>query len=71
MHQIYLAVRAILYFDGNLSAGLAEGTKMTLVGLGVGLLIGVVVTWIYDRRGFHRLEDAPATTRVLGSVKIG
>ncbi|WP_346765423.1 DUF3533 domain-containing protein [Rhodococcus sp. 105337] len=71
MHQIYLAVRAILYFDGNLSAGLAEGTKMTLVGLGVGLLIGVVVTWIYDRRGFHRLEDAPATTRVLESVKIG
>ncbi|MBM7459128.1 YhgE/Pip domain-containing protein [Rhodococcus coprophilus] len=71
MHQIYLAVRAILYFDGNLSAGLAEGTKMTLVGLGVGLLLGIVVTWIYDRRGFHRIPDAPGTTRTLSTVTTG
>ncbi|MBS9374954.1 YhgE/Pip domain-containing protein [Rhodococcus sp. B50] len=59
MHQIYLAVRAILYFDGRADAGLGHGVTMTIVGLVFGLVVGAVVTWIYDRIGFHRAPDAP------------
>ena len=59
MHQIYLAVRAIVYFDGRAGAGLAHGVTMTLVGLAFGLIVGAAVTWTYDRVGFHRAADAP------------
>ena len=62
MHQIYLAVRAILYFDGRLDAGLAHGAAMTLAGLAFGLVAGAAVTWIYDRTGFHRSPDASVRT---------
>ncbi|MEU2258027.1 DUF3533 domain-containing protein [Nocardia xishanensis] len=54
MHQIYLAVRAILFFDARASAGLGHGLWMTLLGLAIGLLLGVVATHLYDRRGLHR-----------------
>ncbi|AOD20975.1 hypothetical protein IM25_04475 [Rhodococcus sp. p52] len=59
MHQIYLAVRSILYFDGRPDAGLGHGVTMTIVGVVFGLVVGALVTWIYDRVGFHRAADAP------------
>ncbi len=40
MHQIYLAVRSILYFDGRPDAGLGHGVTMTIVGLVFGLVVG-------------------------------
>ncbi|QLY34354.1 DUF3533 domain-containing protein [Nocardia huaxiensis] len=55
MHQIYLAVRAILYFDGHLTAGLGTGLWMTLFGLALGLLLGTIATHTYDLRGLYRL----------------
>ncbi|MGV9662805.1 DUF3533 domain-containing protein [Nocardia niigatensis] len=55
MHQIYLSVRAILFFDGHLEAGLSTGIWMTLFGLGLGLLLGAVATHTYDLRGLSRL----------------
>ncbi|MFC6010325.1 DUF3533 domain-containing protein [Nocardia lasii] len=55
MHQIYLAVRAILFFDGHLEAGMAQGLWMTLAGLAIGLILGAVATTTYDLRGLHRL----------------
>ncbi|MFD6221982.1 YhgE/Pip domain-containing protein [Nocardia asteroides] len=55
MHQIYLAVRAILFFDGRLESGLAQGLWMTLAGLAIGLVLGAVATHTYDLRGLHRL----------------
>ncbi|MFJ4652007.1 YhgE/Pip domain-containing protein [Nocardia sp. NPDC088792] len=55
MHQIYLAVRALLFFDGHLESGLGHGLWMTLFGLAVGLLLGFVVTHAYDLRGLYRL----------------
>ncbi|KOS56875.1 YhgE/Pip domain-containing protein [Rhodococcus rhodochrous] len=58
MHQVYIATRAILYFDGSGPAGLTRGVLMTLLGLGIGLVLGAVVTRIYDVRGFHRRSDA-------------
>ncbi|MEV0250360.1 ABC transporter permease [Nocardia sp. NPDC050712] len=54
MHQVFLGVRAILYFDGNLQAGLARGVWMALLGMAVGLVLGVLVTRFYDRKGLHR-----------------
>lgn len=62
MHQIYLAVRAILFFDGHLEAGMAQGLWMTCAGLAIGLLVGAVATNTYDLRGMWRLgiEHAPA-----------
>ncbi|GAB4588232.1 YhgE/Pip domain-containing protein [Nocardia sp. IFM 10818] len=55
MHQMYLAVRALLFFDGNLAAGLGTGVWMTVLGLGLGLLLGAIATHTYDLRGLYRL----------------
>ncbi|MBL1074802.1 DUF3533 domain-containing protein [Nocardia sp. 2] len=55
MHQIYLAVRSLLYFDGNLAAGLSTGLWMTLFGLLFGVLLGAIATHTYDLRGLYRL----------------
>lgn len=60
MHQVYLAVRAILYFDGRWSAGLAHGLTMTLIGLALGLAVGAAVAALYDRRGRRRAVTAPS-----------
>lgn len=54
MHQIYLGVRAILYFDAHGNPGLARGVWMSLAGLAIGLVLGAVVTMVYDRRGLER-----------------
>ncbi|WP_309234707.1 ABC transporter permease [Nocardia sp. XZ_19_385] len=54
MHQVFLGVRSILYFDGNYQAGLARGLWMSLLGLAIGLVLGLLVTRFYDRRGLHR-----------------
>ncbi|MEV0295507.1 DUF3533 domain-containing protein [Nocardia sp. NPDC050710] len=54
MHQIYLAVRAILFFDGRAEAGFSHGLWMTLFGLTVGVLLGSAATIAYDRRGLNR-----------------
>ncbi|UAK30774.1 SNG1 family protein [Nocardia asteroides] len=59
MHQIYLAVRAILFFDARAEAGFGLGLWMTLLGLGIGLLLGAIATYVYDHRGLHRAA-APA-----------
>ena len=54
MHQVFLGARALLYFDGRADAGLTHSLAMSAIGLLIGLLIGGVVTRIYDRRGLHR-----------------
>ena len=55
MHQVFLGARSLLYFDGRADAGLSQAMTMTAVGLVIGLLLGAIVTWIYDRRGYHRI----------------
>ncbi|WP_419219056.1 YhgE/Pip domain-containing protein [Gordonia sp. CPCC 205333] len=57
MHQVYVGVRAILYFDADFGAGFGESIVVCIVGLIVGLLLGVLVTKWYDRRDWHRLPD--------------
>jgi uncharacterized phage infection (PIP) family protein YhgE len=60
MHQVFLGTRALLYFDGHLDAGLTRALEMCTLGLFIGLLLGGIVTTIYDRRGYHRVA---ATTK--------
>lgn len=61
MHQVFLGARALLYFDGYADAGLSQAVTMTAIGLIIGLLLGAIVTRIYDRRGYQRIPDTLET----------
>jgi uncharacterized phage infection (PIP) family protein YhgE len=60
MHQVFLGVRSLLYLNGQADAGLSQALIMTSVGLVVGVLLGGIITHMYDRSGFHRLPGAVA-----------
>ena len=60
MHQVFLGVRSLLYLDGRGNAGLSQSLWMTAIGLVIGLLLGAIITHLYDRSGFHRLPGAVA-----------
>jgi hypothetical protein len=65
MHQVFLGTRALLYFNGRADAGLSQSVMLTAAGLVIGLLLGAIVTRMYDQRGYHRIPaaaEAPATT---------
>ncbi|HEX5144169.1 MAG TPA: YhgE/Pip domain-containing protein [Mycobacterium sp.] len=63
MHQVFLGVRALLYLGGRGDAGLHQALWMTAVGLVIGILLGAVVTTLYDRRGYHRIPGAVTAAR--------
>lgn len=54
MHQVYLGMRSILYFESDYTAGLGRGIWMSLLGLFLALVGGVVITKYYDYKGLHR-----------------
>jgi Na+/glutamate symporter len=58
MHQVFLGVRSLVYLGGHTDAGLSQALLMTSVGLVIGVLVGGIVTHIYDRSGFHRIPGA-------------
>ncbi len=58
MHQVFLGVRSLLYLNGQADAGLSQALMMTSVGLVIGLLLGGIITHMYDRSGFHRIPGA-------------
>jgi YhgE/Pip-like protein len=58
MHQVFLGVRSLVYLNARGNAGLSQALLMTSIGLVVGLLLGGIVTRIYDRSGFHRIPGA-------------
>jgi YhgE/Pip-like protein len=63
MHQVFLGTRALLYFDGRADAGLSQSVIVTAAGLAIGILLGAIVTRMYDQRGYHRIISAePAGT---------
>ncbi|NKY53145.1 DUF3533 domain-containing protein [Nocardia vermiculata] len=65
MHQVFLAVRSLLYFGGNGAAGFTRGFWMTVLGLAIGVVLGLVATRFYDHKGLERKPvnrtAAPAT----------
>ncbi|HYB81261.1 MAG TPA: DUF3533 domain-containing protein [Mycobacterium sp.] len=65
MRQAFLGSRALLYFDGRADAGLLRSVTVGVIGLGIGLVFGAVVTWFYDRKGIHRI--APAAEPAAGT----
>lgn len=60
MRQLSDGVRAILFFDARLDAGLARAWTMTALGTLLALAFGFAMTRFYDRRGLHRLVPADA-----------
>lgn len=58
MHQVFLGARSLLYLNGIGDAGLSQALLMTSIGLVIGLLLGGIVTHLYDRKGFHRIPGA-------------
>ena len=58
MHQVFLGVRSLLYLDGRADAGLSQALWLTALGLVIGLLLGGIITHLYDRKGFHRIPGA-------------
>jgi YhgE/Pip-like protein len=58
MHQVFLGARSLLYFKGHADTGLSEALTMTAIGLIIGLSLGGIVTHLYDRKGFHRIQGA-------------
>jgi YhgE/Pip-like protein len=58
MHQVFLGVRSLVYLGGHPDSGLSQALLMTSVGLVIGVLVGGIVTHIYDRSGFHRIPGA-------------
>ena len=51
-----------VYLDGQADAGLSQALTMTAIGLAIGLLLGGIVTLIYDRRGYHRIPPGLEAT---------
>ncbi|MEV6561225.1 ABC transporter permease [Nocardia sp. NPDC051756] len=60
MHQVFLGIRAILYFDASFEAGLSRGVWMAVLGLAIGLIFGAVISRFYDRKGLHRSSNRVA-----------
>lgn len=54
MHQVFLGVRAILYFDASGPAGLTRGVWMAVLGVVIGVVLGAAVTRYYDYKGLRR-----------------
>ena len=61
MHQVFLGVRSLLYLNGHADAGLSQALLMTAIGLVIGLLMGGIITSMYDRKGFHRIPGGSGT----------
>jgi YhgE/Pip-like protein len=66
MHQVYVGVRSILYFDGDYQAGLSRGIWMAIIGLTIGLTLGTVMTRYYDYKGLHRRDRSRTTEPARG-----
>src|SRR5271163_424362 len=69
MHQVFLGARALLYLGGRADAGLSQSVELTAGGLLIGVLLGIIVTRLYDRRGYHRVSTVPAADASDGVVE--
>jgi len=58
LHQVFVGARSLLYLGGHADAGLAQSLEWSAGGLVIGVLIGAVVTRLYDRR--DRAQAVPA-----------
>lgn len=61
MHQIFLGIRSILYFDARADAGLSHALIMCTLGLVVGVVLGLLATL-----GYQRFRTRPRRDRRQG-----
>lgn len=79
MHQAYLGLRSIMFFDSGYAAGLGHAIWVLVGWLVAGLVTGVAVTLAYERMGMRRQAVAtrvPAGRRTVragsgGAVRTG
>ncbi|MFF0219148.1 YhgE/Pip domain-containing protein [Streptomyces vinaceus] len=72
MRQIMDGVRGILYFGARADAGLNRAWLVTGAGLVSAVVLGLVVTSLYDRRGLHRLSgpaEGAGASRARAAVR--
>ncbi|MDV8000515.1 YhgE/Pip domain-containing protein [Rhodococcus sp. IEGM 1408] len=70
MHQAYLGLRSIMFFDSSVDAGLGHAVWVLGGWLIAGLVVGVVVTLVYERMGMRRqavADRVPAGRRSSGA----
>lgn len=60
LHQAFMGVRSILYFDSNAAAGLGNALIMFVLFTVFGLVVGPIACIIYDRKGLIRRPPEPA-----------
>ena len=74
MHQAYLGLRSIMFFDSSWGAGLGHAVWVLGGWAAAGLAVGVAVTLVYERMGMRRqavAERVPAGRRSNGSGSGG
>jgi hypothetical protein len=62
LHQVFLGVRSLIYFNDTLDSGLGTSLTLTAIGLAIGLVLGAVGTKVYDHKGLTRAPRLAATT---------
>lgn len=55
MHQIVLRVWSLLYLDDHADSVMAQVLLMTALSMAIRLLLGDIVTRIYDCGSYHRI----------------
>lgn len=74
MHQAYLGLRAIMFFDSSWGAGLGHAVWVLVGWCVAGVVLGVAVTLLYERMGLRRQSVAdrvPAGRGVASSLPLG
>lgn len=59
LHQAFMGVRSILFFDSNAEAGLGNALIMFVLFTVVGLIVGPIACIFYDRKGLIRRPPEP------------
>lgn len=72
MHQAYLGLRSIMFFDSGWEAGLGHAVWVLAGWLLAGVIVGVVVTLVYERMGMRRqaVADRVPAGRGIGGGRV-
>ncbi len=73
MHQAYLGLRAIMFFDSGWGAGLGHAVWVLVGWCVAGIVLGVAATLLYERMGLRRQSVAdrvPAGRGVGGGLPL-
>ena len=72
MHQVYVGLRSIIFFDSYPQAGLTHAVTVLTLWFVLGVVGGLAITSVYDRIGMHRqhverrVEPGDLRRRVAG-----